>query len=100
MEAWRSLQLQLHRQQRYVKGTAAALLAVTLVAFVFSYIGRESSNIRSSGMIAFNGAETPNSTEGTPSVLARHVRTALIFASRDAHGFMMHMDRADDACDS
>lgn len=86
MEAWKSLQLQLHRQQRYVKGTAAALLAVTLVVFVFSYIGTESSNFRSSGMIAFDPAENPHPNAIAASVLARHVRPALNFAaSHDAH---------------
>ncbi len=42
-------------------------------------------------MIAFNAAETPSNNEVAGSVLARHVRTALIFAAlHDAHD-MSHM---------
>ena len=67
------MQLQLHRQQTWVKGLAMAVLALTFVALVFSYVGTDSSRIRSSGLIAFN-ADDPSQ----PNLLARHVRLAVI----------------------
>ena len=70
MDSWKAVRAQLLRQQRWVKCAAVAALGVTAVALLLSFVGTESSQIRSSGLVAFDAAD-----KSTSSLIARHVRS-------------------------